>query len=112
MGQPAKDPRHSANFGAPLAQRLKQLGVECEFNYPGAPDKAHEHVFVLCGSPQSEREVTHFCFLSVVSGLLSVAKGIQLAIAPREARQTTTDNGPRTTDLLLIKLEKSLSAGH
>jgi hypothetical protein len=35
LGQPHKDPPHSANFGAGLAEKLKTLGVPCELNYPG-----------------------------------------------------------------------------
>jgi len=45
VGQPHKDPPHSANFGAKLAERLKSLGVECELNYPGAPDVKHPDMF-------------------------------------------------------------------
>lgn len=33
LGQPHKDPPHSANFGAGLAEKLKALGVEHEVNY-------------------------------------------------------------------------------
>jgi len=33
LGQPYKDPPHSANFGAGLAQRLKAVGIEHEINY-------------------------------------------------------------------------------
>ena len=35
LGKPYKDPPHSASFGAPLAEKLKGLGVECVFNHPG-----------------------------------------------------------------------------
>jgi acetyl esterase/lipase len=41
LGQPQKDPTHSANFGVKLKERLDALGVPCELAYPGAP--AHEH---------------------------------------------------------------------
>ena len=33
LGQPYKDPPHSANFGAGLAEKLRALGVEHEINY-------------------------------------------------------------------------------
>ena len=33
LGQPYKDPPHSGNFGAGLAEKLKQLGLEYEINY-------------------------------------------------------------------------------
>jgi acetyl esterase/lipase len=45
VGQPYKDPPHSANFGLPLAEKLKKLGVECELNYPGAPGLKHPDLF-------------------------------------------------------------------
>jgi beta-glucanase (GH16 family) len=41
LGQPALDPPHSANFGAGLAEKLKAIGAQFEFNYPGAPDLKH-----------------------------------------------------------------------
>lgn len=41
MGQPEKDPTHSANFGRPLQEKLNTVGVECELNYPGAPNVTH-----------------------------------------------------------------------
>ncbi len=36
LGQPFKDPPHSANFGAGLAEKLKTLGVDYKFYYPGS----------------------------------------------------------------------------
>lgn len=45
LGQPHKDPPHSANFGAGLAAKLKSTGVEFEFNYPGAPDIKYPNIF-------------------------------------------------------------------
>lgn len=33
LGQPYKDPPHSANFGAGLAEKLKTVGIEHEINY-------------------------------------------------------------------------------
>jgi hypothetical protein len=35
LGKPAKDPTHSANFGAKLKERLDAVGVDCELAYPG-----------------------------------------------------------------------------
>jgi acetyl esterase/lipase len=45
LGEPYKDPPHSANFGAGLAEKLKRLGVECELNYPGAAGVQHPDMF-------------------------------------------------------------------
>ncbi|HYF35656.1 MAG TPA: alpha/beta hydrolase [Prosthecobacter sp.] len=45
MGQAAKDPPHSANFGLGLAEKLKATGVEFEFNYPGAAGLKHPDLF-------------------------------------------------------------------
>jgi acetyl esterase/lipase len=45
LGQPYKDPPHSANFGAGLVEKLKQAGVEFEFNYPGAAGVKHPDIF-------------------------------------------------------------------
>jgi len=33
LGQPYKDPPHSGNFGAGIAERLKAVGIEHEINY-------------------------------------------------------------------------------
>ena len=41
LGQPQKDPTHSANFGVKLKERLDGLGVPCELVYPGAPEVKH-----------------------------------------------------------------------
>lgn len=38
MGQNQKDPTHSANFGLGMQLRCKELGIPCDFIYPGAPD--------------------------------------------------------------------------
>ncbi len=38
LGQPAKDPTHSANFGVKLQEKLQSVGVPCQIVYPGAPD--------------------------------------------------------------------------
>lgn len=44
VGQPEKDPTHSANFGVKLAERLAAVGVGCELVYPGAPGVKHATV--------------------------------------------------------------------
>ncbi len=41
MGHDQESPAHSANFGVGLAAKLKQVGVECDLVYPGAPDVRH-----------------------------------------------------------------------
>lgn len=45
MGQPAKDPPHSANFGQGLAEKLKSIGLDHELIYPGAPGVKHPGLF-------------------------------------------------------------------
>jgi len=45
LGEPWKDPPHSANFGAGLVEKLKQVGIEYEFNYPGATGVKHPDIF-------------------------------------------------------------------
>jgi acetyl esterase/lipase len=45
LGQPAKDPPHSANFGVSLAEKLKSAGVECEFNHHGATGVKRPDIF-------------------------------------------------------------------
>lgn len=44
LGQPAKDPTHTANFGVKLQEHLRTLGVPCELVYPGAPDVTHKAI--------------------------------------------------------------------
>ncbi len=44
MGQPQKDPTHTANFGVKLQEALKAKGVACELVYPGASDVTHPSV--------------------------------------------------------------------
>ncbi|MCX6953815.1 MAG: alpha/beta hydrolase [Verrucomicrobia bacterium] len=44
LGQPAKDPTHTANFGVKLQEHLRTLGVPCELVYPGAPDVIHRDI--------------------------------------------------------------------
>ncbi len=41
MGQPEKDPTHTANFGVKLQEKARSVGVDCELSYPGAPDVKH-----------------------------------------------------------------------
>jgi acetyl esterase/lipase len=41
MGQPQKDPTHSANFGVKFQERLRELKVDSELVYPGAPAVQH-----------------------------------------------------------------------
>lgn len=47
MGQPAKDPPHSANFGLGLVEKLRTLGVKFEFNYPGSTEIKHPDIFAF-----------------------------------------------------------------
>ncbi|MBM3865183.1 MAG: alpha/beta hydrolase [Verrucomicrobia bacterium] len=44
LGQPQKDPTHTANFGAKLQERLLAAGVPCELVYPGAPGVTHPSI--------------------------------------------------------------------
>jgi acetyl esterase/lipase len=44
LGQDAKDPTHTANFGVKLQEHCKAIGVACELNYPGAPGVKHADV--------------------------------------------------------------------
>ena len=44
MGQPQQDPTHSANFGVKLQERLRELKVDCELVYPGAPSVQHSNM--------------------------------------------------------------------
>jgi acetyl esterase/lipase len=37
VGTNQKDPTHSAIYGIKLAERMKEVGVECVLSYPGAP---------------------------------------------------------------------------
>ncbi len=36
MGEPQKDPTHTANYGIPLREKCRAVGVECLLQYPGA----------------------------------------------------------------------------
>lgn len=44
LGQPQRDPTHTANFGVKLQEKLRTIGGECELVYPGAPDVKHRRV--------------------------------------------------------------------
>lgn len=41
LGEPQKDPTHTANFGVKLEKKLKTLRTECELVYPGALGVKH-----------------------------------------------------------------------
>jgi len=41
LGQPQRDPTHTANFGVKLGERCAASGVMAEVVYPGAPDVKH-----------------------------------------------------------------------
>lgn len=45
LGQPYRDPPHSANFGAGLVPRLREAGIEHEFNHTGAQGVKHPDIF-------------------------------------------------------------------
>jgi acetyl esterase/lipase len=44
LGQDQTDPTHTANFGVKLQEHCKEKGVECELDYPGAPDVKHPSI--------------------------------------------------------------------
>jgi acetyl esterase/lipase len=44
LGQPQKDPTHTANYGVKLQEKCKAIGTECELSYPGAPDVKHAQI--------------------------------------------------------------------
>lgn len=44
LGKDEKDPTHTSNFGVKLQEHCKEIGVECELVYPGAPDVKHPKV--------------------------------------------------------------------
>lgn len=45
LGQPYKDPPHSANFGVGLEEKLKAVGIDYELNYTGAKGVKHPDIF-------------------------------------------------------------------
>jgi hypothetical protein len=42
LGQPQKDPTHTANYGVKLQEKLSSVGVPCELVYPGAANVKHD----------------------------------------------------------------------
>jgi acetyl esterase/lipase len=44
IGQEQKDPTHTANYGVKLQEKAKEVGVDCELVYPGAPDVKHKTI--------------------------------------------------------------------
>lgn len=44
IGQPQKDPTHTANYGVKLQEHCKAIGTECELVYPGAPEVKHKGI--------------------------------------------------------------------
>ncbi|HRQ90721.1 MAG TPA: alpha/beta hydrolase [Bacteroidia bacterium] len=44
IGQEQKDPTHTANYGVKLQEHCREIGVECELVYPGAPDVEHPSI--------------------------------------------------------------------
>lgn len=42
IGQPQKDPTHTANYGLKLQEHCREIGAECELVYPAAPDVKHQ----------------------------------------------------------------------
>ncbi len=49
LGQPEKDPTHSATFGVKFQERLREVGVEAYLVYPGAPPTKYRtrHEFLI-----------------------------------------------------------------
>ena len=41
IGEPQKDPTHTANFGLKLQERCREVGVDCSLVYPKAKDVQH-----------------------------------------------------------------------
>lgn len=44
LGQPEKDPTHSANFGVKLQEHCRAIGVKCDLMYPGATGVEHASI--------------------------------------------------------------------
>lgn len=42
LGEDAKDPTHTSNFGVKLKEHCESTGVACELVYPGAPNVTHK----------------------------------------------------------------------
>ena len=45
LGQPFKDPPHSANFGVGIEPKLKAVGIDYELHYTGAQNVKHPDLF-------------------------------------------------------------------
>ena len=45
LGQPFKDPPHSANFGVGIEPKLKEAGIDYELNYLGSKQVKHPDLF-------------------------------------------------------------------
>ncbi|MDP1590894.1 MAG: alpha/beta hydrolase [Prosthecobacter sp.] len=44
IGQPQKDPTHTANYGVKLQEHCQAIGSECELVYPNAPNVKHKTI--------------------------------------------------------------------
>ena len=44
LGHEQKDPTHTANYGVKLQEKCKEVRVECELVYPGAPGVKHASI--------------------------------------------------------------------
>lgn len=44
LGEEQKDPTHTSNFGVKLQEHCLAEKVDCELNYPGAPDVKHQSI--------------------------------------------------------------------
>jgi acetyl esterase/lipase len=42
IGQEQTDPTHTSNYGVKLQEKCKEIGVDCELVYPGAPEMKHK----------------------------------------------------------------------
>ncbi len=44
LGQPARDVRHTANYGVEFARHCRELGIDCTFMHPGAEGYARDSI--------------------------------------------------------------------
>lgn len=44
IGEPQRDPTHTANYGVKLQEHCQKTGSECELVYPGAPKVKHKAI--------------------------------------------------------------------
>jgi acetyl esterase/lipase len=60
IGKDAVDPTHTSNFGVKLQEHCKEMGVECELVYPGAPDVKHpkieQYIIEMLKAPSGNSE--------------------------------------------------------